>query len=294
MNGSGTMAMKDDKIKKILKQGSDYVLQNNAYCFLPGDRLPRRTADDSLLGRIQDAIKKFGNLYYFLVYAFGPVKASRSYAGKYSSLLKQHGPDKVVVNLGSGPTRPLKRGDIINIDCFAFDEVDIVADARDLPIESDTVDLMINNGLIEHTDSPQCVVREMSRVLRPGGVVFCFLPFMQPYHAAPDDYYRWTIPGIRSLFHGFGDIEIEIAAGPTSGMLWVLQEWLAILLSFGSRTLHDAILIILMVLTAPVKLLDIPLVHFPHADKIASGFHVTARKKEHLNEPKHDITNLPR
>lgn len=272
------MFAKDDKIKRILKKDIEPTIQNNSFCFLPGDRLPQKTADSSLLGRVQDSIKKYGKVYYFLVYTFAPVKASGAYTRKYLALLNNHGPDKVIVNLGSGPTRSLGRKDIINIDCFAFDEVDIVADARCLPLEDSTVDLIINNGLIEHTDNPQLVVREMSRVLRSGGCVFCFLPFMQPYHAAPQDYYRWTIPGIRTLFSDFKDIEIEIAAGPTSGMLWVFQEWFAIFLSFGNKALHDIILMVIMFLTAPIKLIDILLVHFPNADKIASGFHVTARK----------------
>jgi len=272
------MLTKDEKIRKILKKGAKPIVQNGAYFFLPGDRRPERRAHDNLLGKVQDQIKKYGRLYYFFVYAFAPVKASTAYARKYSSLLKSFGADKVIVNLGSGPMRPSGREDIINIDCFAFHEVDLIADARDLPLEDGVVDLIFNNGLIEHTDSPHAIVREMSRVLRPGGAVFCFCPFMQPYHAAPDDYFRWTIPGIRTLFSGFRDVEIEIAAGPTSGMLWVLQEWLAILLSLGSKRLHDVILMLLMVLMAPLKILDILLVHFPYADKIASGFHVTARK----------------
>jgi len=269
---------KDDKIRSILKKGIQPARQGNAWCFLPGDRLPRGTAAGGLLGKVQDSIKRNGKLYYFFVYVLGPVKASGAYAREYSRLLGKHGPDKVVVNLGSGPTRPAGRGDIINIDCFAFDEVDIVADARDLPIEDGVVDLIVNNGMIEHTDSPQAIVREMRRVLRPGGVAFCFFPFMQPYHAAPDDYFRWTIQGARTLFPGFRKVEVGISAGPTSGMLWVFQEWLAILLSFGSRNLHDLILMPLMVLSAPLKLLDLLLVRHPHAEKIASGFHVTAVK----------------
>lgn len=35
-----------------------------------------------------------------------------------------------------------------------------------------------------------------------------------------------------------------------------------------------------MVLTMPIKLIDLILAKFPHAEKIASGFYIVARKKE--------------
>jgi SAM-dependent methyltransferase len=215
-----------------------------------------------------------------LINVFKPVLPSKACRKNLLELLEKYDEGKVVLNLGSGPTYIYRRTDIVNIDLFAFNEVDIVADVTDLPIEDDSVDFIINIALIEHVDDPQKLVREMARILKWGGEIFCYLPFIQPYHAAPHDFYRWTIPGIQKLFAEFQSVEVGLGAGPTSGMLWVFQEWLAIFLSFGSQKLHDVIFMILMVLTAPIKLLDLLLEKFPCAEKIASAFYVIGKKKD--------------
>jgi len=271
--------MKAEKIQKILKKGLKVTLQNKALCFLPGDRRPKKTVENTLLEKIQDVLKKYGRFYYFLIYGFSPVLPSPVWIKKRSELINAYGEDKVILNLGSGPMHIVGRTDIINVDVFAYHEVDIVADVTDLPIEDNSVDLIINTGLLEHVDEPKKVIQEMIRVLRDGGKVVCYLPFMVPFHAAPYDYYRWTILGAQKLFSEFYHIEIGIGSGPTSGMLYVLQEWLSILLSFGSKTLHDILFLALMVITAPIKMLDVLMVKLPYAEKIASGFYVIGEKR---------------
>jgi ubiquinone/menaquinone biosynthesis C-methylase UbiE len=43
------------------------------------------------------------------------------------------------------------------------------ADARNLPLEDESFDYVYSHGVLHHTDEPEQVVREMFRVLRPGG-----------------------------------------------------------------------------------------------------------------------------
>jgi SAM-dependent methyltransferase len=45
----------------------------------------------------------------------------------------------------------------------------IVADAGDLPIEDSTVDGVFCSNMLEHTPTPERVIAEVERVLRPGG-----------------------------------------------------------------------------------------------------------------------------
>ena len=213
-----------------------------------------------------------------LVNIFAPVLMNTKYKAKIKSLLQKYDYDSVILNLGSGPQFIGDRKDIINLDAFAFNEVDIVADVHDLPIMDNTVDLVLNISLLEHVPQPEKVVEEMYRILKPGGEIIACLPFMMPFHAAPFDHYRWTQPGIKELFSLYQIYEIDIAYGPTSGMLWVLQEWMAIILSFGFKTLHDIAFLILMVVMSPIKLLDKLLNKYPFAEKIASGFYINAQK----------------
>ena len=160
---------KKDKILSIIKKNLEYTIQNESFCFLPGGRKDQDTAGSSPLGRIQDVLKRYGRFYYFLLKTFAPVYGDKLYKRKIEKLLKKYDESNIILNLGSGPTYFRNRTDIINVDIFAFDEVDIVANCEDLPIENDTVDLIINVAMLEHVKNPEAVVHEMYRILKSGG-----------------------------------------------------------------------------------------------------------------------------
>jgi SAM-dependent methyltransferase len=97
---------------------------------------------------------------------------------------KQHGPlaGQLVLDLGCGPglyTRALRaRGaDVIPIDndpeevAIGGTPVEglVLADAGDLPYADASVDGIVCSNLLEHTPDPEAVLREIGRVLRPGG-----------------------------------------------------------------------------------------------------------------------------
>jgi SAM-dependent methyltransferase len=48
----------------------------------------------------------------------------------------------------------------------------LFADARSLPFADASVDLVLSGGLLEHFREPAAVLREMARVLRPGGLFY--------------------------------------------------------------------------------------------------------------------------
>ena len=269
---------KTDKIKKILTNTENSTVQNKSICFLKGDRTPVKTAGKGFKAGLQNRLKKHGRIYKTLVNLFKPVFANPGYRKKCRKILKLYDDKKVIINLGSGPSYYMGRKDIINIDIFAFDEVDIVADAANLPVENESADLLINCAMLEHVADPEAIITEMTRIAKNGAHIICYLPFTAPFHAAPDDFHRWTSSGARSIFPDGCEVEVLIGSGPTSGLLWVFQEWLSILFSFGSRTLHDILFLGLMVITSPIKLLDVFMVKLPLAENIAGGFCVIAKK----------------
>ena len=264
---------KAQKIDLIIKRDNTININQSIEC-------QEIKADTSLFASLQSLLKKNGKLYYLLLKLFAPVLSSFSYYKTIKRLLKVYGQEHIILNIGSGPTYFNNRKDIINVDIYKYDEVDVVADIMALPIEDEKIDFIINIAMLEHVDKANAAVREMFRILKPGGEIFSYVPFIVPFHGAPQDFHRWTILGIEKLFAKFEILKIGIGAGPTSGMLWIFQEWLAILLSFGSKILHDIILMVLMVLTMPLKFIDMILVKFPHAEKIASGFYIVAEKKK--------------
>src|SRR4051812_12103664 len=60
----------------------------------------------------------------------------------------------------------------------------MVASATDLPFLTGSVDFIVSSECIEHTPDPRRAVREMLRVLRPGGVLFL---------TTPNLLWRWSV-----------------------------------------------------------------------------------------------------
>jgi len=228
---------------------------------------------DDPLNRLKEITKsRFGRIYPFAINALSPVLTT----GFVKPFLRTFDLDRqLVADLGSGTHRRHPR--LLCVDGGAYDNVDIVTDLRALPLADGSLAGAISIAVLEHVPDPAAHVHEIRRVLAPGGRLLCYVPFMQPFHASPYDYQRYTRTGLRELFAGYEVLSVRVGAGPTSGMLWVLQEWLAIVASLGSMRLYR-LLAPLMWLLSPLKLLDLLLARHPAADIIASGFVVEARK----------------
>lgn len=69
---------------------------------------------------------------------------------------------------------------------------DVFADARRLPFADGSIDAIACFEVLEHVRDPDAVIREIARVLVPGGVVDMSMPFLYPVHDAPYDFQRWT------------------------------------------------------------------------------------------------------
>lgn len=93
--------------------------------------------------------------------------------------------------------------ELIALDYYHFEDVDVVADAHNLPFKKDSFDNIIMTNLLEHVQEPQKVVNETYRVLRPNGLAIVFTPFMYPIHGDPNDYWRFTDEGLRYLLKDF-------------------------------------------------------------------------------------------
>ncbi len=181
----------------------------------------------------------------------------------------------LTLDLGCGPN---KTPGSLGIDIFHYTGVDVVCDIDHLPIKANSIDTVLIRAVLEHVPDDRAVIHEIFRVLKKNGEVFCFYPFMQGYHASPHDYTRRTEAGLRYIFKDFSEVKVISSGGPTSGLLWILQEWVAIACSFGSTRLYYCILYAVMLVTFPFKFLDIFLLRHPMASQISSGFIVIARK----------------
>jgi SAM-dependent methyltransferase len=246
-----------------LKPNSEYEIQDGKYVF---EKMEFSDIDDKL-DRLKSFLKKYDRLYQVLIELISPVYIT----GIASSFLRENlDKNSLILNIGSGNSK-ISPG-VINVDIFAYPNVDIVCNIHDLPFEDNTVDAILNIAVLEHVANPEKVISELFRVLKPHGNIFTAFPFMQGYHASPYDFTRVTSEGIKILHGEFLLKSVEPFGGPTSGFLWVFQEWLSILLSFGSKRLHQILYILVMVFTFPLKFLDILLIRHPMAKNISSGF----------------------
>jgi len=226
------------------------------------------------LDKIKFIVKKNRTIYDFIMKVLGPVYFDTSMSRFLKKYVKSK--NKIAINLGSGNSDISK--EVSNVDIFPYGSVNITCDIANLPLKTNSIDVIINSAVLEHVPNPEKVVAEIHRVLKKGGIVYSFFPFMQGFHASPYDFSRRTIEGMKVLYKDFDIIEVKPSGGPTSGFLWVFQEWLAILLSFGIKPLHQLIWSILLVTLWPIKFLDIILLKHPMAHNISSGFVLIGKK----------------
>ena len=69
----------------------------------------------------------------------------------------------------------------------------------DFPISDNSFDVVLCSQVLEHCFTPDSLLCEISRVLRPGGYLILTIPFVWPEHEQPYDSQRYTSFGLRDL-----------------------------------------------------------------------------------------------
>ncbi|WP_310489857.1 methyltransferase domain-containing protein [Chamaesiphon sp. VAR_69_metabat_338] len=139
----------------------------------------------------------------------------------------------IVLNAGSGQ-REIQLGKRdLNIDIVPSNKPDILGDLHALPLQDNAVDTIVSIAVLEHTRYPWIVAKEFHRVLRTGGYGVIAVPFLQPQHACPHDYVRFTEQGLVELmkYVGFDVIETGHVHHFGQTLAWQIWEYLK-----GSKT----------------------------------------------------------
>jgi SAM-dependent methyltransferase len=102
----------------------------------------------------------------------------------------------------------------VNLDIrrFGNGQPSLVGDAHRLPFKDATLDMVVSKDTLEHFLEPWGVVQEVHRVLKVGGRLIIWVPFMHPFHG--DDFHRYSPLGLQHLL---GDFELLAFESP----LWV-------------------------------------------------------------------------
>lgn len=90
---------------------------------------------------------------------------------------------------------------------------DRTLDVRRLDLADESFDALFVSGVLEHVDDLAAAVTECHRVLAPGGVLLVGVPFSQPIHRAPMDFWRFTEYGLRWLLRAFHVEDVRAIGG---------------------------------------------------------------------------------
>jgi SAM-dependent methyltransferase len=166
------------------------------------------------------------------------------------------------------------------LDLVASPDVTCAGSAKQLPFAANMFILVITQQTLEHVQSPYQAVREMHRVMKKGGLLYCQVPFTIGYHPGPTDFWRFSREGIRELVEQacFVCEEVSIAVGPGTGFYRIAVEFFSVLSTILSQRLYYVTKAVVAVAFFPLKWMDTLLSGSSQADRIAGGYYVVARK----------------
>lgn len=94
-----------------------------------------------------------------------------------------------------------------------------IGDLMRMPqVPSARYDTVVCHQVLEHLAEPGAALAEMRRVLKPGGRLIVSVPHLSRLHELPNDYFRYTPHGMRSLLEvtGYAVTELRTYGGPLS------------------------------------------------------------------------------
>jgi SAM-dependent methyltransferase len=81
---------------------------------------------------------------------------------------------------------------------------DVYFDGLSIPYDEASFDSVICTQVLEHSVDPDALLREMCRVLRPGGRLLITVPFMWGLHEVPFDFRRYSMFGLPRVVEAAG------------------------------------------------------------------------------------------
>ena len=174
-------------------------------------------------------------------------------------------------------------------DKTGYGKIDYVCDILNIPVPDSSFDYIICTEVIEHVPDPISVIKEISRILKPGGNLLITAPLQSGLHQEPYHFYGgftkyWYLKFLSE--NNFSDIDIE-----ANGSLFttyfalglnIVRSFLDSLI-FDKNVFRKLIALISLIIFSPILLILNPVFGFLwesiyKENKFTSGYHVSTKK----------------
>lgn len=142
------------------------------------------------------------------------------YPARFTTVLDDLLPGQRALDCGAG-ARARPHPQCIQLE-YADIRCDIRGDGLNLPFRDGAFSAVLSQAVIEHVTNPDRYVQECRRVMRPGGLMYAEVAFLQPIHLSPHHYFNVTPFGLHWLFRDW-----EVMDGGTIGRFDEMIEWIA-------------------------------------------------------------------
>jgi SAM-dependent methyltransferase len=152
--------------------------------------------------------------------------SSHDYDGHAQQIVRELA-DGLILDCGAG-LRRVYVDNVVNFEICPYESTDVRGVGEQLPFRDAVFDAVFSFSVLEHVQDPFSCAREIIRVLKPGGRLYCVAPFLQPFHAYPHHYHNMTREGLRGLFEPGLQVEKqEVNSGglPIWTLCWILNLW---------------------------------------------------------------------
>lgn len=139
-------------------------------------------------------------------------------------------------------------------DNRARKRADVYYDGTTFPFESASFDSLVCNQVLEHVFEPDRFLREMARVLKPGGNLLLTVPFAWDEHEQPWDFARYSSFGLAAIMSkgGFEILEHRKTMADIRTLFQLLNAYLYKVTVTGSAYVN---LVNTLVLMAPFNVM---------------------------------------
>lgn len=83
-------------------------------------------------------------------------------------------------------------GTDVPVSLHGIESIDLASSALNLPFQDQVFDTVLATEVMEHVPEPKRMLAEITRILKPDGILILSVPFHEPLHELPYDFFRYT------------------------------------------------------------------------------------------------------